>query len=70
MAHFKFKLRVQNRENIPYLLLVPHGSFASHHDLAACLLLQLFRSHSTGTQDTTHKVELKIKRINQLVRKI
>lgn len=45
---------------ITYLLLVPHGSLAAHHYLAASLLLQLFGRHATRSQNATNKVELKV----------
>lgn len=40
------------------LLLVSHGAFASHHDLAARLCLQLFGCQAPGPQDSSHKIEL------------
>lgn len=48
----------EERERKTHLLLVPHGAFASHHDLAACFSLQLFGSEPTRPEDSPHKVEL------------
>lgn len=41
-----------------HLLLVPHGAFPSHHDLATCLGLQLLRRQATWPQDPPHEIEL------------
>ena len=41
-----------------YLSFVSHGSLATDHDFAACVLFQLFGRHPTGPQYPTHKVEL------------
>ena len=41
-----------------YLLFVLHGSTTSHQQLAAICGLDTFQSFSTGSNDSTHKVEL------------
>ena len=43
-----------------YLLFIPHGPFAANHDFTACFLFQLLGSHPSRTQDSTHKIKLKI----------
>lgn len=45
----------------PYLLFIPHGTLAAHHNLASRLLFQLLGRHAPGTQYSTHKVKLKAK---------
>lgn len=44
-----------------YLFLVPHGAFATHHDFAARVLLQLLCCHTTRAQDATDEVKLQQK---------
>jgi hypothetical protein len=46
-------------EKVAHLLLVPHGALATHHHLAARLLLQLLGGQAAGAEDTTHEIELK-----------
>jgi len=40
------------------LNLVTHRTFASHHDLAASVHLELLGSHATRTENSSNKVEL------------
>jgi|688.fasta_scaffold1331590_1 hypothetical protein len=44
-----------------YLFLVSHGALSSDHDFAAGLQLELLGSHTTGTQNSSNKIELKLK---------
>ena len=43
-----------------YFGLVPHGAFSAHHNLTTSLLLQLFGSHASRSQNTTDEVELRV----------
>ncbi len=47
-----------------YLFLVSHGALSSDHDFAAGLQLELLGSHTTGTQNSSNKIELKIEKQN------
>lgn len=48
----------RTNERMAHLLLVSHGAFSPHHNLAARLGLQLFGSQAAGPQDSSHKIKL------------
>ena len=41
-----------------YLLLIPHGALASHHDFASGLRLQLLGGQPSGSENSPHEVIL------------